>query len=34
MKLAMDELAQTLFEEAGDGLFFFEPRAAGEDEES
>src|SRR5438445_1265133 len=26
MKLAMDELAQTLFEEAGDGLFFFEPR--------
>ena len=26
MKLAMDELAQTLFEEAGDGLFFFEPQ--------
>src|SRR5947208_3514088 len=25
MKLPMDELAQTLFEEAGDGLFFFNP---------
>ena len=25
MKLPMDELAQTLFEEAGDGLFFFAP---------